>query len=198
MLNLTRGNPSRECGRENAGILRRKFAARIRAYHPAIKIQSVHKDLSRFQVCIWRVSYKNGREIFTLFDSVTRVSSARVSKDTSMYAPLIAHATEDMRKLCEKYEHVKFHVWGRAMSESDAYVWEIVSTWSARKSIIDARTRREKLSLIEYGIDSKDTRRCVPRISGLFQPVYRAISLFTLYKQIFLHMKGNYKSVYMG
>jgi len=43
------------------------------------------------------------------------------------------------------------------MSEIDAYVWEIVSTWSARKNIIDARTRREKLSLIDHRIDSKDT-----------------------------------------
>jgi len=88
----------------------------------------------------------------------------------------------DMRKLCEKYEHVKFRVWGRAVMESDAYVHvrNRVYMIRTRKSIIDARTRREKLSLIECGIDSKDTRGCVPRISELFQPVYRAISLLTL------------------
>jgi len=53
--------------------------------------------------------------------------------------------------------------------ESDAYVHvrNRVYMIRTRKSIIDAR--REKLSLIECGIDSKDTRGCVPRISELFQ-----------------------------
>ncbi|TGZ48289.1 Uncharacterized protein DBV15_09322 [Temnothorax longispinosus] len=38
----------------------------------------------------------------------------------------------------------------------------------------------EKLSLIEYGIDSKDTRRCVPRISELFHFATKSPCSYTM------------------
>lgn len=144
---------SRMWKRKRSGILRQE----IRGTHTRLSsgdqnTKYLQKDLFWFQECIWALC-KNSRAIFVLFDSITKVPGA-CPRHFDVRA-LNCTCDRDMRKLCKKYEHIKFHVWRRTVSESDAYVWEIVSTWSARKSIIDAR--REKLSLIEYGIDLQKT-----------------------------------------
>lgn len=71
-----------------------------------------------------------------------------------------------MRKNMNMLNFMRGDIRGYTMSESDAYVWKIVSTWSARKALSMPVAAGRNCHWLSMGIDLKDVQRCVPTING--------------------------------
>lgn len=166
-FDFARGNLSRERGKENDEILHRTHSRH--AYALIIRYQNTRKCSSSFLSSDFKNTIITDPTtaiwvIFMLFNSMLqKVLLMSVQRNFGMCAfnHVCAIAIwENYAKNMNMLNFMRETLGGQTMSESDAYVWKIISTWSARKALSTLVPAGRNCHWLSTGIDLKDVRWC--------------------------------------